>query len=86
MELWYRRTFRLAPTDPRYLDATIDEMGLEKLCHEYDDLRIRLEKEGRSLDDFVEDVEYDSGAVEQAMLDDDAWQDLIRVGPGATED
>lgn len=35
IEFWFRRKFNLAPTDPRYLDATLDQIEAEFWAHEY---------------------------------------------------
>lgn len=35
MEFWFRRTYRLPPTDPRYLDATPDDIATEYWAYRF---------------------------------------------------
>ncbi len=35
LEFWFRRKFNLAPTDPRFLNATIEQIETEYWAHDY---------------------------------------------------
>lgn len=37
VEFWYRRKYNLTVTDPRFLDATIDEMMADYFAHTFFD-------------------------------------------------
>ena len=36
-QFWYRKTYNLTSTDPRYLDATLDEMMADYFAHRFFD-------------------------------------------------
>ena len=71
METWFRRTFNLAPTDQRYLDATPEIIATEYHTHFFDDL-YRQNK----LDDYVEDDNFEQTLSDIASADNDQeWED-----------
>lgn len=58
-ELWFRRTFNLPPTDPRFLDMTRGEIIAEYWAHHRDDLR----RAGKADDTEFEDDDFDEDAI-----------------------
>jgi hypothetical protein len=58
MALWFRKTYRLAPTDPRYLAATPEEIETEYWAHYYAD-HANASEEEYSDDDFSVDDEVE---------------------------
>jgi hypothetical protein len=70
MEFWFRRQFNLPPTDPRFLDATLDDIETEFWAHYYKE---------NSPDKEVEDDEFDVEAEIAAMNDDD-WEEVDLSG------
>lgn len=72
-QLWFRRTLGLAPTDPRYLDATPHDILAEYWAYHYDDML----RAGKSLEDEVEDPDYNA-EVEEFLADakDDDFEDV----------
>lgn len=50
MEFWFRKKFNLAPTDQRFLDATIEQIETEYWAHHYD---------ANPKQDEVEDEDFD---------------------------
>lgn len=76
--LWFRRTYRLAPSDPRYLSLTTLEIMTEHYAYYYDDLR----QQGKSVDE-VEDDEFDLGAALN-KTDIGEWETVIDGRPEDT--
>ncbi len=72
MSLWYRRTFRLPPNDPRYLDLTPLDILIEYHAHEYDDLYSE-----DKLGDIAEDDGFDLDRVLDEMGSDENWDPVI---------
>ena len=68
-ELWFRRTYKLPPTDPRFLDATAADILTELYAYHYDDLR----REGR-VEDEIEDEGFDLDDVLRDTEDDSQWE------------
>lgn len=66
-EFWLRRKYNLLPTDPRFLALTKVEIETEYWAHYYAD------NPGKEHD---EDPDFDADAIEAAMEDDDAWEEL----------
>lgn len=66
MEFLFRRRYNLPPTDPRFLDATAEEIEADYWAHHY------LENPSES---EVEDDDFDVEAEIAAMNDDD-WEDV----------
>jgi len=66
--LWYRRTYNLAPTDDRYLDATDQIIEAEYYSHFFDDLH----QKGK-LDDYVEDDAFDE-TLESITNNEEEWE------------
>lgn len=72
MEFAFRRRYGLPPTDPRFLDAGLDEMLVDWWAHRFtDDPKLRDEVVNA---DFEADVE----AMERAMMDagPDGWEEV----------
>lgn len=72
VNLWYRRTYRLPPNDPRYLELTPFEILLEYHAYKYDDLY----SQGK-LDGFVEDDEFNLDSVLEEMKNESNWEPMI---------
>jgi len=73
-DLWFRRTYNLAPTDPRYLDATPEQMLTDYWAHHYDDRRLA----GKPDEIEDEDESFDEDRVAQLMRDHpEDWIDLL---------
>lgn len=69
LEFWFRRKFNLAPTDPRFLDATLEQIETEYWAHTY------FEKPPG---DEIEDVDFDLNDVLKEMEEDpDDWGEPI---------
>lgn len=84
VELWFRRRFNLAPTDPRYLDATPEEMLTEYWAHYYEERRLS----GKPDEEEFEDEEFDIERIlaeneRQAEGGDDEWEEVIADGSGS---
>ena len=71
MELWYRKTYRLAPTDKRFLSATPMEMLTEYYAYHFD----KLHAEGK-LDSETEDDDFDLDQVLKSIENDEDWDDI----------
>lgn len=66
LEFWYRRKFNLAPTDPRFLDATTEQIEAEYWAHHY--------FENPNKQEAVDD-DFNLAAVLQGMEDSpDDWE------------
>lgn len=66
MEFWFRRKYNLAPTDPRFLDATLEQITIEFWAHQYAD---------KPPGDEVEDDDFDADAVLKDMEENpDNWE------------
>lgn len=70
--LWFRRTFNLPPTDPRYLHATLDDMLTEYWAHHYDDMI----RSGKDPDDEVEDPDFDAEVAKFLNSPDEEWEEV----------
>jgi hypothetical protein len=53
LEFWFRKKYNLAPTDPRFLDCTPEQIQTEFWAHQYDT--------GKVTEEF-EDYEFDAQA------------------------
>lgn len=69
--LWYRRTYRLPPNDPRFESTSVFEMEVEFWAWHFDD----LVKAGKDIVDH-EDDDFDEEAIAAAMESDD-WLEII---------
>lgn len=58
LRLWFRSKYNLAPTDPRYLAATDQEIETEYWAYQYKDNKVQ---------DEIEDDDFDLAAVEAQM-------------------
>lgn len=66
LEFWYRRRFNLPPTDPRYLDASVEDMEDEYWAHHYNE---------RPPGEEAEDEDFDVEA-EIAATSQDDWEEV----------
>lgn len=77
--LLFRRRYNLAPTDPRFLDATEEEMIVDFYANQYQDRRDKGEP------DMVED-EDDDFDLEQVLAEAEAngaeWEEVGGDEPG----
>ena len=67
LEFWFRKKYNLPPTDPRFLDATVEDMETDFWAHQYSE---------NSPKEEVEDDNFDLDAEIAAMAADD-WEDVI---------
>lgn len=75
MEWWFRDRYRLAPTDPRFLDATAEEMLTDYWAAHHDNLR----KSNQSEEEF-EDEDFDLAAIQAEMENEADWEDVPAAG------
>lgn len=77
MEFWFRRKYSLAPTDQRFLEATVEEMQTDFWAHHYFDNPPKDEVED---DDFDLQAELEDAnrlaALEQQRNDPNDWEDV----------
>lgn len=71
LEFWYRRRFNLAPTDPRFLNATEEDLLVEYYAWYYHENPTK---------DEVEDDDFDLEAVKRAMENGDDWETVSGAG------
>lgn len=69
VEFWYRRKYSLTSNDPRFLDATPEEMLADYWAHHYFD--------NPKLAEEVEDEDFDLAAELAAIEEEDASPDDI---------
>ena len=70
MEFWFRRKYSLTPSDPRFLDMTVEGMMSEFWAHHYFDNPKAAEQE-------VEDADFDLDAeLERLNKNPDEWEPL----------
>jgi hypothetical protein len=55
LTLWFRRKYRLPPTDPRYLDATFHDIEVDYWANRYQDHA----DSGRPEEEEIEDEDFD---------------------------
>jgi hypothetical protein len=72
---WFRRKYCLAPTDPRYLDATLEQMETEFWAHHYFDNPAKEESEDDDFDLEAELRDADSVAAVASTNPND-WEDI----------
>jgi hypothetical protein len=70
---WFRRKYNLAPTDPRYLDATLEQMETEYWAHHYYENPAKEESED---DDFSLEAELRDADAIAASSDPNDWEDI----------
>lgn len=70
MELWFRNKYSLPPTDPRFLDATLDQIEAEYWAFYYKENPAGKE---------VEDEDFDVDAEIAAMGKND-WEEVSLSG------
>ncbi len=72
IEFEYRARYGLTVNDPRYLDATVEEMLIDNLAHRY--------REDPKLMDEIEDEDFDADDVAAAIgrqePPPDDWEEL----------
>lgn len=71
LEFWFRRRYNLAPTDPRFLDVTIEQIETDFWAHTYFD---------KPPGDELEDEDFDVDEIMKQMAEDDDpgdWADPI---------
>ena len=73
MEFWFRKRFSLAPTDPRFLDLTTEQLVVEFWAWSYD--------ANPNLSEEVEDEDFDIEEVKRRMEENpDDWADVPPSG------
>jgi hypothetical protein len=70
IHFWYRRQYNLAPTDLRYLDATVEQIETDYWAHYYADNPAKEEAED---DDFNLEAEL-ADADQVALSDPNDWE------------
>ena len=70
MEFWFRQKYNLPPTDPRFLNATLDQIETDYWAHYYRD-----HPPGQELEDEDFDLE-----AEIAAMNDDDWEEVNLSG------
>jgi hypothetical protein len=73
IHFWFRRQYNLAPTDARYLDATIEQIETDYWAHYYAENPAKEESED---DDFDLDAELAQVNAEAAMTDPNDWETI----------
>lgn len=71
MEFWYRRKYNLTSSDPRFLDATTDEMFSDYWAHYYADnpkAHDEVADDDFNLEDELARIELEDSA--------DEWEEL----------
>lgn len=74
LEFWFRRKYSLTRTDPRFLDATLEDMLEDYWAH-------RVAEDPKAADE-VEDADFNLDEVVAAMNSDD-W---VEVASGRYQD
>lgn len=74
LEFWYRRTYQLAPTDPRFLDSTLEQIETEYWAYHYHANPAREEIED---EDFDLQAEIDRINAENEAAGDGGWETVI---------
>jgi hypothetical protein len=74
LAFWFRRQYSLAPTDPRFLDATIEDIETDYWAHYYanNPAKEELEDDDFDLEAELRDAEQQSGGD-----DPDDWETVI---------
>lgn len=70
---WFRRKYNLAPTDPRYLDATLEQMETEYWAYHYFENPSQEESED---DDFNLEAELRDADAIAARVPPNDWEDI----------
>jgi hypothetical protein len=86
MALWFRKTYRLAPTDPRYLQATPEQIEAEYWAYHFSEKGNSSEEEYED-EDFS--VEEEMERIRLAAEAREALESASRVGvndPGDWEE
>lgn len=67
--LWFREKYRLAPTDPRYLAATLEDIEAEYWAYHYQDKKVTEEFEDDDFDKdkILREIDAEAEAEEQAQ-------------------
>jgi hypothetical protein len=78
-ELWFRNKYQLAPTDPRFLSATSEEIETEYWAYQYQDNKVQDEIEDENFDLAAVLAEFEkeaNGAVSVGTATDDDWEEV----------
>jgi len=77
-ELWFRNKYQLAPTDPRFLSATAEEIEAEYWAYQYQDNKVQdeIEDEDFDLAAVLAEFEEQAGAVPPVDATDDDWEEV----------
>ena len=76
IEFWYRQKYKLTKSDPRFLDATLEEMNADYWAHYYFDnpkAKDEIEDEDFNLEDELQKIE-DEDSLDDADVDD--WESV----------
>lgn len=67
---WFRRKYNLPPTDPRFLDVTVEEMATDFWAHHFADNPEAKEVVDETFDVNEELAKIDAEAAEETLPDD----------------
>jgi len=75
--LWFRKQYNLAPTDPRYLAATDEQIETEWWAYQYQAGKVQEEflDEQFSVEDELARIEQEAAERDRAAPPDD-WEDI----------
>jgi hypothetical protein len=74
METWYRRRYNLPPTDPRFLDSTVEDIELDYWTQHFAD-------RPNAVEDEDDDFDIDEIKAQMAANPDD-WEDALTHDAG----
>lgn len=74
IDLWFRRRYGLTLNDPRYLEATEEQIVTDYWAQHYEDRRLA----GKPEEEEFEDDDFDLDEVDSAMRDGgENWLDVL---------
>ena len=84
MEFAFRRRYNLPPTDPRFLDATREEIAADFWAHHYAENRVTEEYEDTDFDQDAISRQWaeEAEAAEKQAADDDDFETVIDTSKG----
>lgn len=75
LEYWYRKRFNLAPTDPRFLDTTVEQMKVEFWAAHYE-----TNKATEEFEDYDFDPQAEVRRIEQEAMEAERAAAAISAG------
>jgi hypothetical protein len=76
VKFWFRCKYNLPPTDPRYLNASIEEMQIDYFAHQFVERYAKLKHDGKekiTIDDLIAEESFDRelAALDQRLEEED---------------